>query len=581
MTTLNKEKRIIKEEVRFAWHLPKNKFRDDDYHYVKYAITYEDGIIEPQVRLIKNFQRPIFITKESYRNHKEKKEFEIRDKLLMLKCTESDKDITVAQALGKPYLANNIDELKNSPYVYAYDITSTSLIKYITLRKNNFISTPYSIATFDIEINPKTNEIIIASLAFKNKIYVSVLQKFVKNIGVLETRLKTSFSTLLPNHSDYSIELEICDSELNIIEKIFEKANNWAPDFLAIWNMNFDIPIILNRIKYYNKNPIDYLCDKSISREFRVCKYKQGITKKITASGIVKPINPSLQWHTLILTAKFYVIDAMCVYRQLRMAKQEESSYSLDAILKKELNTSKLKFEQAKEYNGIAWHLFMQENYPVEYIVYNMYDVISMIDLDNKIKDLTSTLPSFTGITDFSKFNSNPKKIVDALFIFGLERNKIIGTVEKINKKEEEISNPELEEIINEDTEEEIENKYNVNKYKTLSLKNWIQLLPQDHLLHSSGLKIFNDYKNIITFIRGMVVDLDCISSYPSCTLAANVSKETTVTELIEIENIKENIFREMNLSIPMGATNMLEYCNVMFNLPNLLELHNILERKI
>jgi len=63
-----------------------------------------------------------------------------------------------------------------------------------------------------------------------------------------------------------------------------------------------------------------------------ISKYK----KKVTASGQVKPINPALQWHTLILTASFYVIDAMCVYRQLRMAAQEEPS-NLNYILQKEL----------------------------------------------------------------------------------------------------------------------------------------------------------------------------------------------------------------------------------------------------
>lgn len=52
----------------------------------------------------------------------------------------------------------------------------------------------------------------------------------------------------------------------------------------------------------------------------------------------------------------------MCVYRQLRMAKAEEPSYSLDAILNKELGSRELKFEQADKYQGLEWHLFMQAN---------------------------------------------------------------------------------------------------------------------------------------------------------------------------------------------------------------------------
>ena len=42
-------------------------------------------------------------------------------------------------------------------------------------------------------------------------------------------------------------------------------------------------------------------------------------------------------------------------------------------------------------------------------------------------------------MTDFVRFNSNPKKIVDALYIFGMERGRVVGTVPNLNKKEEEV----------------------------------------------------------------------------------------------------------------------------------------------
>lgn len=575
------DKEILKKEIYYAIHLPRNDNRED-MHYVRESIFYKDGTVEPKSYLVKDFKRPIWVTKEAFRNHKDKKEFEDKDKLNQQYTTQSDINKTVAGLLGKPHLSNSPDEIKNSPYVYGYDITSTSLIKYTSLKKNDFIQSPYTVASCDIETNPETNEIILITIAFGNRTYTGILNKFVRNVSDLNNRIRKAIDFYLPAYVNLDAKFEVFNNEVEMLTKFFEVANSWAPVFLAIWNMNFDIPKILEKLKIYNVNAIDVICDKTVPRKYRICRYKQGITKKVTASGLVKPINPSLQWHTLIATTKFYVIDSMCVYRQLRMAKQEEPSYALDAILKKEGIGGKLKFEEANAYSGLKWHLFMQANYPVEYIVYNIYDCLSMLELDAKIKDLSSALPSSASITDFNRFNSNPKKIVDALFLFGLERDRVIGTVPKLNKAEEEL---EASDIVA-DEEDEFDDEFDPKKYKTLDLKGWIQLLPQNLLVHD-GLKCLEEYPEVVTNIRGMVCDQDATAAYPSATLVGNVSKETCVNELIKIEGIREETFREQNLSICLGNANLLEYFHVMFGMPSLLQIdeylkeNNIMETRV
>ncbi|EKD89603.1 MAG: hypothetical protein ACD_33C00035G0001, partial [uncultured bacterium] len=549
---------IIRKEVRFAVHIPKTTYRED-YHYVKLVETCKCGKITPKIVLLKDYKRDVYITKKIHQNHKEKKEFEDLDKLSKQECTQSDLNKTVANLLGKSYLISTPNEIKNSPYIYGYDITSTSYIKLKSLHKNNFIQSGYSVAVLDIENDVVTKEILMITIVMSDKIYTAVLKKFIGRCGDHLTRIKNAITEYIPMYKDLAIEVEVFDKEVDMIKKTFKIANQWKPDLLAIWNMDYDIPFILDRLEYYHVNPIDVLCDQTIPRELRICRYKQGIKKKITASGVVKPINPSMQWHTLILTASFYVIDAMCVYRQLRLSQQEEGSYSLDNILGVNKIQQKLKFKEADNYKGIKWHIFMQENYPIEYTVYNIYDCLSILELDKKNKDLTNTLPSFAGITDFNRFNSNPKKIVDALFIFGLDKNRVIGTVPKINKKEEEIESDEIE--LNEDAEEGVDVEEDVTKYKTLSLKQWILTLPQ-HLLVYDGLCCIEEYPNLKTNIRGLTYDADVSSSYPSCTLVCNVSKETTLYELIDIEGVKEEIFRMQNLGFILGSVNMLEYFN-------------------
>lgn len=564
---------IVKREIRFAIHLPKTDYRED-CHYIKEVIHYADNTTKPNSYIVKNYKRPIWVTKQAFRNHKEKKEFELLERLNQQESTNSDLNLTVANLLGNPSLANNRNEIKNSPYVYGYDLTSTALIKLKSLSKNNGVQSKYSVAFYDIETNPDTQEIQLITVTFGNIAHTSILSKLVHNIPNVEYRLNEAIKKYLPDYTNLLSTIKVCRTEVDLIADSFNKCNELKPDLLAIWNMNFDIPKILERLKHHNVNPVTVLCDKNIPREYRSCRYKQGITKKVTASGVVKPISPSLQWHSLLLTAPFYVIDAMCVYRQLRIAKQEEQSYSLNSILNKELKKSKLSFKEADNYKGINWHFFMQENYPIEYIVYNIYDCLGMAELENKTKDLTSSFPAFAGVTDFSKFNSNPKKIVDALFSFGLERGKVIGTVPNISRTEEELPDVELDEIL--DSVPDLD-ELDVSNYKTLDLKNWIQLLRQGNLVQD-GLKCLEEYPNVKTNIRGVVVDQDSVSSYPTCTLISNASKETCINELISVEGITEEAFREQNLSICLGNSNLLEYFNVMFNLPAMDEIDRYLD---
>jgi hypothetical protein len=339
-----------------------------------------------------------------------------------------------------------------------------------------------------------TEDIICMSVSHKENVRLVYLKRWISDIedpvGETLREAKRLIPSLIKDRN-LNIEVLIADTPAQVVMRCIEKLHEWKPDWFAFWNMDFDIPRILERLKEKNVNPVDVICDKTVPRKYRICRYKQGIKKKVTASGVVKPINPSLQWHSLLSTSSFYVIDAMCVYRQLRMAKQEEQSYSLDAILRKEEIGAKLKFKEADHLSGEKWHVFMQANYPVEYIIYNFYDCLGMLELDEKIKDLKSSLPSFAAITDFMKFNSNPKKIVDALFLFGLERDRVIGTVPKQARPEEELE----AEGIETDDEEDEEDEYDVKKYNTLDLKGWIQLLPQNLLL-AEGLKCLEEVES-------------------------------------------------------------------------------------
>jgi len=552
------------KEVIFAIHVPATEKRDDA-HFIKERIYNEDGTYSNRSYIVKNLKRPIWVTKPNFRNHKDKKEFEDVEKLVKLETTESDKDKAVLKVL-------NIRNPKESPYVYGYDITSTSMIKLKSLIARDGVIGTYSVAAFDIETDIQTKEIILASIVFQDHIYCYALKRFVKGYMDMENYLAKAYKKLMGSYAEkYKYSFFICDKELDLIRDVFKKANELAPDFLAIWNMDYDIPHILSRLEYHKARYEDYICLQDIPRNYRVCRYKQGIKKKVKASGKVQPISPSLQWHSLICTANFYVIDAMCAYRQLRMGEQEKPSYSLDYITHLELGVSKIKLDEFDNLAGVAWHEQFQKKYPLEYAVYNMFDCVLILELDKKTGDLSSKLPSFAGFTDFTKFNSNPKKIVDALFYFAYKRNRIIGTAGKVNEEEDYDDYDEDDEtaLVETSSEDETAN------YRTLNNRGWIVTLPQN-LLVKEGLRCIEEDRSLVTNIRGFVFDSDVTSAYPNATLVANVSKETTRRELSAVDGIPINTVREQNLGFIYGKVNSLEYAHVMLGLPKLSELDEL-----
>ena len=192
--------------------------------------------------------------------------------------------------------------------------------------------------------------------------------------------------------------------------------------------MDFDIGKVILACEKARVDPANIFSDPSVPKEYRYFKYNQGPKMKVTASGLQTPIKPAAQWHTVICPASFYVIDAMCVFKHNRIGKPEKQSYSLDYILNDTLGIRKLKFTQADAYTDLKWHQVMQASYKLEYIVYNMFDCISIEILDEKTLDLSLTLPLFAGFSDFANYNSQPRRTVDTLHYYCLNNNRVIGT---------------------------------------------------------------------------------------------------------------------------------------------------------
>ena len=586
---------VIGREFRFAIHLPASEDRPDT-HLVKEQVHVQIGdqvVIRPMLRKIVNFKRPVFFTRPTLRTYKDKRETEKLENVYRVDCTQSElrnvvfrnvKDDLFQRAKEEGRKINpaymSLREACASPYVYGADIPSTLFIRKELYAEKYDVSSPSSVAMFDTETDmvDGIGDIIMASAIFNNKVVVAVQQRKLKGYSnVDEWFWKTCKKHLQSFIDEYDLQIEfrVVETEIDVVRTCFKFIHSCQPDFLAIWNMNFDIPKVIGACERAGVDPREIFCDPRIPKELQHCEYVPGPTSQKTASGKHKPIRAANQWHTLKCTSSYYVIDAMCAYRRIR-GGAELVSYALDDILQRELKLTKLRIQEAEKFRRGKWHKFMQERMIFDYIAYNIFDSFSMLLLDKKTQDLTSTLPFLADLTNYEDYSSQTKRLRDNFYAFAYDNlQEVLGSVgPKPKDKAESFGGVDEDGVVLEDDDEEEDEENKSIAYKTLDRRDWVITLRS--YLSKPGLKLIKGENFISTLFRAFVYDNDVVSSYPRCILVANVSRMTTRKELSRIVGIPESVFRMQNLNLVFGATNHLEYAQTMLNFPKFRDADNL-----
>lgn len=551
MTIVQDKKEIIGYECRHAIYLPGPKHSPNDAVFIKEAIHYADGTVAPNTRLVVNFQRDFYITKDGYQKHKDKKQSEKLNRLQKFTCTQKQMLPKIGKLFRKNLNNLQLRQLARSPYLYGADISTPAIIKYGYRKRWPDCSSEARVAVLDIETDMVRGheEILTISITSKTEIVIAVVQEFVESVPNWEQQLHEKFEYYL---SDYikarNLKLEIiaAKSPGEACAKILARAHVMSPDWMAVWNIDFDLPRIMAALEKEGYNLADVFSDPSVPPEFRYAHYKQGGSSKLSASGKHMPLAPDERWHVFLAPSTFYWIDAMCVYSAIRKAKGRKPSYALDEILNAELGIRKLKFQEADAYEKAAWHTFMQTYYKIEYLVYNLFDCISVELLDEQTKDLAITMSELCEHSEYRHFNSTPQQLADDLHFFYLERDRVIAT------RSDEMGD-ELDAHV-------------------IGMENWIITLAS-HLVADEGLRIFKDAPKIRTLWRMWVSDLDVKSAYPYTQIILNICKATTMLELSFIEGVLEEDRRIAGLNITGGDINAIDFCTRIYKAPTLIRL--------
>ena len=538
-------------ECKHAVYAKSTDGSKDDLVAIKEVIHTNDGRRIPNFRMVKNYPKNFWITKEGHQNHKDKKEWEEMRRLQKYTTTQGRQVDDIARALGRPGAKTSLKMLARSPYLYGADITTPTLIKRKYQETYPDCISTNSLAVIDIETDviQGHGRPIYVGITFKDKAFLAVTQEFIGTLPNPEKKLQKKFKELLGEYVEsrgIQLEVQVCQNAGEACAKAIEKAHEWQPDFVSAWNIDFDIPEIVQTLKDHNYNLADVFSDKRVPPKYRFFNYRQGQSQKITSSGKVIPVHPADRWHTVECPASFYFIDSMCLYKHIRSAAQNEPSYSLDFQLNQHLGVRKLRFEGAEGYTGLAWHEKMQEDYKIEYGIYNLFDCIGVELFDEKVKDAAQTITILAGASEFKIFNQQPKLLVDQLYFRALEKGLVVACHSDEMKTE-------------------------LDEY-TVPVTDWIITLPS-HLTVENGLQVMEELPEAHSLARGHVADLDVKSAYPYIQIILNISKETTYRELCRMKEVDIWTQRMGGINLTAGAVNASEIAWSIFQAPKYEEL--------
>jgi hypothetical protein len=450
---------IVKSEYecKHALYFTANDGSANDLLLIKeYEYPPDGGPRIERLKQIYNHKRPYYITKEPYRNHNDKKEWEEIGKLNRYDSTEINLAANITRMLGRiPGGRMDLRQIAQSPYVYGTDVNSCVLAKnhYLTRWPNRISDNRVAVIDTETDMLIKDpdqlgfEEIIMASITMKEQAKLVLVRSFFDGMSdyEVEKRVRQKFDYYLGDLTfpdgkkktksidliatrNLRLEIVFVDDAAQASVEIIKTAHAWSPDFIAFWNIDFDINKMIQALERRGYDLAEVFSDPSIPREFRFFKYKQGPAQKITSSGKSMALSPAERWHEVICPARWYALDAMCVYLKLRIAGGKEPSYSLDAILNKKLGIRKLKFKEADHLSGPSWHKFMQMYHKIEYAIYNLFDCISVEMLDEKTTDLQSMISLMCTHSEYRRFPSQPRRTCDDLHFLALEHGLVCAS---------------------------------------------------------------------------------------------------------------------------------------------------------
>lgn len=546
------------------------KLRDGgDAVVIKEHTHHADGRVEPTLSVIRNPKRRFYVSKPEVRKtHDEKREWEDLHNLDEHTVFNHEIEKEAFKALEGYYPRGHVPmrTLNKSPYLYGADISIETIAKASYANKFEASGLKPQLLTtgfFDTETDMLSDDygLIMATITHENNVYTSVLRKNLFKIdekgnkapATVDELLDLAHRSLNPDviftepstrkllkGREFKLHVHVADTPIQILEWIFARLHENKTDFMGVWNLPFDMQVVLDTCKAANVDPADILCPPELPKELRRVNFQEQLPRK----------NDQFhrRWHWLYAPGYAKMYDAMCLYSILRIVSGFESGgYSLDNVLRNnKISDGKLKFADkvpdAAQMSSADWHRHMQSKFPLEYIVYNMFDTIGLQVQEWKNNDVQGMV-TLIGNSPLQNFAKQTRRSADALYFKCLDRGKVTATTSTA------------------EDDEDID-----------IAKQGGAVLPPERTF-GAGLRVLSECPLREAYVHRHVDDIDLSAVYPNIDMACNISRETKLSTIIGISGHDPMEVRTYASMLISPYENAVPIGNIFYKLPDYQEM--------
>lgn len=281
------------------------------------------------------------------------------------------------------------------------------------------------------------------------------------------------------------------NSEAHMIVSLFQLINQLKLDFIEVWNLSFDIPYLIERLRQLGYDPTDVMCHKDFKN--KECWFKEDTHN-------VLPKNKSDNFNLSSYT-KF--VDQMQVYAAIRKSSKELRSLKLTNIAHDEIRDEKLDYSEEGNIKTLAYR-----NYRT-YVIYNIKDVLLQVGIERKTSDLeTLYVTSYDNATPYEQVFKQTLKLRNAQYISYLKQGIIPGN--NVN-----IGIPDNTIVSSDDDEDD--NDSDESKFEGALVGNPLLIDNFGSIIYGAKSNAFFDYS----------VDFDMSAFYPNTINTNNIDPST------------------------------------------------------
>ena len=308
------------------------------------------------------------------------------------------------------------------------------------------------------------------------------------------------------SYPEFEYSVYFYDDERKMLTHIFQLIHQKKPDFMLFWNISFDIPYIMERMRALGMDPKEVIPHPDFPN--KQCHFKKD------------KLHFAIKNKTDFFNVSDYTVyvDQMINYAAIRKGASELRSNRLTYIAKQEIGDEKLDYSDDGTIKTLSYRNWLL------YYLYNIKDVLLQYGIEESTSDIeTYYVYSYENITQYENVFKQTVKLRNLQYRSWDEQGLVPGAnINAFLYNEDEADDEEEDD----DDVEEKKKKKDVN-YEGALVGNPL-------LIKNFGIILYNKRVNNIFLYS---IDMDMSAFYPNTVGAMNIYPPCLIFKMILMAN--------------------------------------------